>query len=139
MMSWAAMLNSLRVAQSVDGIRCKIWHMPCPFLDLSGQRFGRLVALSLASTGPTKWKCRCDCGAEPTVYLTTLRSGTARSCGCLQREQASERIKARFTTHGRSDTPEYAAWASLKQRCENPHNPGFKSCGGRGISVCERW
>src|SRR5215467_8883535 len=42
-------------------------------------------------------------------------------------------------THGLSDRPEYKAWSSMRQRCQNPNNPGYKDYGGRGIKVCERW
>jgi hypothetical protein len=63
-------------------------------LDLTGQRFGRLVALE-RRRGSRKeaaaWLCRCDCGAEKWVVTELLRSGTTRSCGCLHKEQLSER------------------------------------------------
>lgn len=32
-----------------------------------------------------------------------------------------------------------SAWKALKQRCDNPNNPGFKNYGGRGISYESRW
>jgi hypothetical protein len=35
--------------------------------------------------------------------------------------------------------PEYAAWSSMIQRCENPNHKSFKRYGGRGISVCKSW
>ena len=36
-------------------------------------------------------------------------------------------------------SPEYRCWQSLRQRCNNPNNPGYKNYGGRGISVCQEW
>lgn len=34
---------------------------------------------------------------------------------------------------------EYAAWAAMHRRCDNPRNPNFPRYGGRGIAVCDRW
>ena len=36
-------------------------------------------------------------------------------------------------------SPTYQSWAQMKYRCQNPNHPRFKSWGGRGIAVCERW
>lgn len=33
----------------------------------------------------------------------------------------------------------YKIWLSLKQRCTNPRNKGYKNYGGRGINVCRQW
>ncbi|MCR4286169.1 MAG: hypothetical protein NUW00_04715 [Candidatus Kaiserbacteria bacterium] len=33
----------------------------------------------------------------------------------------------------------YCAWHSLKQRCKNKKNPGYKNYGGRGITYTRRW
>ena len=41
--------------------------------------------------------------------------------------------------HGKYGTPEYNAWASIKRRCNNENNPGYKDYGGRGITVCDEW
>lgn len=56
-----------------------------------GQKFGRLTIIEEDfSTRFTSAKCLCDCGN----YLTTTRAdvvaGHTQSCGCLQREMASE-------------------------------------------------
>lgn len=57
-------------------------------LDLTGQRFGRLVVLSHAgsSQGGVLWRCRCDCGAEIVENRHHLTAGNRISCGCAQRE-----------------------------------------------------
>lgn len=39
----------------------------------------------------------------------------------------------------RTVTPEYRAWAAMKNRCLNPNQARFKDYGGRGIKVCRRW
>lgn len=55
--------------------------------DLSGQRFGRLVAVEStqqrASNGAAVWRCVCDCGGEALVSAAQLTRGRRKSCGCL--------------------------------------------------------
>lgn len=60
-------------------------------LDISGKVFGRwtVVSQSPVSRLPTKWTCRCECGAEKDVAVTALRNGKSQSCGCLHRERVS--------------------------------------------------
>lgn len=66
------------------------------FKDLTGKKFNRLTVLGLGernSNGQIQWKCKCDCG---NVVLTTtyyLKSGHTKSCGCLNREKSSKRLK----------------------------------------------
>lgn len=53
--------------------------------DLTGQRFGRLVALfptEKRKRGKVVWYCRCDCGREVDCASDMLRSGDVMSCGC---------------------------------------------------------
>lgn len=52
--------------------------------DLTGQRFGRLVALKYL--GDCKYECKCDCGNTKIVRTGCLKHGNTRSCGCLARE-----------------------------------------------------
>ena len=111
------------------------------FLDLTGQRFGRLtVAYRKPSReGRTFWMTRCDCGTEKIVNADHLRDGHVRSCGCLKREKNSREASIRNTTHGRSHTLLYNTWKSMKSRCHNPSNRDYKHYGARGIKVCDRW
>src|SRR6185312_5447733 len=95
-------------------------------LELTGQRFGRLVVIERVITDKPKsrWECRCDCGKSTTVYGVDLRSGNTQSCGC-----GSSRYKPTRLTHGQSSgkniTPEYRAWAAMKDRCYNIKNPKY--------------
>lgn len=64
------------------------------FIDLSGQRFGRLVVLEEADLSDNRtviWKVKCDCGVVFNALGTNLRNGTTRSCGCLRSEATAER------------------------------------------------
>lgn len=41
--------------------------------------------------------------------------------------------------HGLRYTPEYRAWADMKDRCTNLNNKYYANYGGRGIKVCKEW
>lgn len=60
------------------------------FKDLTGQRFGKLVAIERAAnvSGRVAWKCQCDCGNERIIISKTLLNGNSKSCGCLRSENA---------------------------------------------------
>lgn len=108
-------------------------------VDLTGMRFGRLVALHRA-TGEdalyyTRWWCRCDCGSEKFVARSSLKTGETTSCGCLQ----SEAVKRRRTTHGLSRTPEYYCWKNMLSRCYDSTDVSYQNYGARGIQVCSEW
>ena len=54
-------------------------------IDLTGQRFGKLVVLENAGKLDGRryyWKCQCDCGTTVVIIGTSLRSGNTKSCGC---------------------------------------------------------
>jgi hypothetical protein len=68
-------------------------------LDLVGKRFGRLEVLEDCGNnkfGQSLWLCKCDCGNEKQVNVSSLRNGSTLSCGCLQKEVASKNGKKRF-------------------------------------------
>lgn len=68
-------------------------------LDLTGQRFGRLVAAYSLGRHPkftsAVWHCRCDCGGTVNTMTQNLRTGATMSCGCLRRECAVAKGKRR--------------------------------------------
>jgi hypothetical protein len=119
-------------------------------LDLTGQRFGRLIALRRAGFivhGKNRriaWLCECDCGKRITVSSMVLRTKNTKSCGCLSREASARNIALYDGTkhgHARRDavTKTYRSWNGMIERCRNPNNRRFKYYGGRGIKVCKRW
>ena len=56
--------------------------------NLTGQKFGRLTVLELIRN--KGWKCQCECGNIVYVEGYNLKNGTTQSCGCFQRDRASE-------------------------------------------------
>lgn len=115
-------------------------HIPPPpaIRDLSGQRFGRLVAIAIhpiRKSRNVQWRCVCDCGSGVIAMSSNLSRGLTRSCGCYKRDLSI----ARHKTHGLSRTPEYSSWRSAMTRCFNPKCAEYKYYGGRGIVMCETW
>lgn len=57
--------------------------------DLTGQRFGRLVALRIVDNEKrgVYWRCQCDCGTIIDIRGTALTSGNSTSCGCFRKEK----------------------------------------------------
>ena len=105
-------------------------------IDLTGQRFGRLVVIGLERRdNGAIWRCRCDCGKEHVVRGTSLRAGSTESCGCLLSETARERA----TRHGQYKTGEYRSWHNMRSRCLNPTDKNYPNYGGRGVTICPEW
>lgn len=101
--------------------------------NLTGKTFARLTVLGYV--GKRYWFCQCVCKNIVKVASYYLKDGQVKSCGCL----VSEVIKKLHTTHGKTRTKVYRAWAHIKTRCFNKNSPSYKDYGGRGITMCERW
>lgn len=93
--------------------------------DITGQRFGRLIALKYSGQG--KWFCQCDCGNKLLVKTNSLTSNHTKSCGCLKNK------------HNMSNTRLYNIYSSIKQRCYYKKHQEYSRYGGRGIAMCEEW
>ena len=113
--------------------------MPAP-IDITGHRFGRLVAICRAGNKGsfTRWECLCDCGTTIVTFTNGLRSGHAKSCGCLKSELTVTRNRIHGYA-GRGRTTTYHSWQAMIQRCTNPKNAAFRYYGARGVLVCDRW
>ena len=65
-------------------------------INITGQRFGKLVAIELVpkeertwSNKERAWRCKCDCGNEVIVRQRSLRGARmTQSCGCVRKLEA---------------------------------------------------
>ena len=109
-------------------------------IDLTGKVFGMLTVVSFIESrficGRKRrvWKCICECGNIREYNTDELCK--IKSCGCVN----IERMRNLNKTHGEANkTAEYKAWCHIKERCYNIYCKRYKSYGGRGIVVCDRW
>ena|SRR5258708_3383744 len=127
-------------------------------LDITGQRFGRLVAQwpvgrgSSGANGCTlmsdrnrenrkvKWLLLCDCGRLLIASTHDLRDGSTRSCKCLNMEKKTKHgMASNAYKHGGIHRSEYRSWTAARSRCNNKGYKAYADYGGRGIKFCERW
>lgn len=121
------------VAVSTPNVKNPAPPKPVPDIDITGQRFGSLVAIEFVRTKDwnTGWRCRCDCGNERVVNGYFLRTGQCVSCGCL-------RSGTPVVSRELSGTIQ-SVWQGMMTRCYNPNSASRKRYYDRGIKVCERW
>lgn len=109
-------------------------------IDITGQRFGRLVVQTRAANAGhhLRWDCVCDCGQARTINSSHLKTGHTVSCGCMASETTAAR-NVSTAKHGMWKSPEFGIWTSMIKRCYNPKAKRFSDYGGRGITVCDEW
>lgn len=110
----------------------------------TGERVGALTVLhSVPRRHPTvtRWRVRCDCGAEKDTDGGDLSRMLKRGAGMCQAwcPKGNSGIREAVWKHGLWDTPEYRVWRRMKQRCYVKGNASYARYGGRGITVCPKW
>jgi len=110
----------------------------CAFCkNLTGQRFGKLVAIERVGTTShhALWRCKCDCGNETETISSSLIKGITKSCGCLNKQFT----KNLNYTHGMTNTRLFRIWTGMHNRCNNSKDDNYSYYGGRGITICDEW
>lgn len=110
-------------------------------IDITGQRFGRLVVLEFAYKTKRRqsfWKCQCDCGNTTYVYGGHLKTGHTTSCGCRLNE-IKENIKNLNYKNGLSTSRIHNVYCDMVNRCKNENVSSYKYYGKKGINVCSEW
>lgn len=110
--------------------------------ELKKVAYGRLTII--CEVEPVKYKsgnlsrrflCKCDCGNEKIIQMSSLKNGMTKSCGCY----SSELTTLKNISHNLSRHPLYRVWKSMRRRCNCPKVEFYPRYGGRGIKVCEEW
>lgn len=115
-------------------------------IDLTGQRFGKLVVIQFdhKKNYDKFWKCQCDCGNIKIVRQAHLKSGHSKSCGCnkLSLDDLSGRQFGYLTVMHRandyvmqSNGKHYAQW-HCKCECGNETNVLVSNLKSGSITSC---
>jgi hypothetical protein len=111
--------------------------------DLTGQRFGKLLAVSPVGRDEYRnwlWLCNCDCGNTTLAATFRLTNGDAKSCGCLSGHKHKKGVLPYVEKEFKEkSSKEYITHDNMLQRCCNPNHKSYCNYGGRGITVCDRW
>lgn len=105
-------------------------------IDLTGQRFGELIALSHVPgthTVPSKWLCKCSCGNTTHVPGYALRAGHYKSCGCKR----TAKRDAAVAKHIEQDRVSGTRKSALKAKLHSGNKSGVK--GVRWDDSKKRW
>lgn len=97
--------------------------------DLTGQRFGRLVAIEEAGRnkfGKAIWKCKCDCGTEKIISSINLTSGNTQSCGCLHKEISSINASKQYKENLQPNFVEETYLYALTKKIPKNNTSGIK-------------
>ena len=104
----------------------------------AGERFGRLV---------TTWdkerrgkyiyeRCVCKCWKEKWILASSLKSWKTKSCGCIQKEKATNTCINILKKHWLRYTRIYRIYHWLLNRCNNENGKDYERYGWRWIR-CE--
>lgn len=110
------------------------------FQDLTGNKYGRLTVINRDTTRKgVYWNCLCECGNYCSIHRRDIVRGSTKSCGCLSKEVAHNKIIKINTKHNDSGTRLYSIYLGMIDRCRRKNNHAYKYYGGRGIKVCDEW
>lgn len=96
-----------------------------------GERYGRLLVVEQVGRRGARYLCRCACGRTVEVVAAKLLAGHTRSCGCLRRELAAERLEA--VKRQREAAAATRRWERAAGECATP---GCRAPAGHGLTGC---
>ena len=107
------------------------------FKDLTGMKFGKLLAVSFFGfrKKSSYWVCKCECGKEKIIDSGCLKNGHTKSCGCYRKKFHADLQRK----HGMTGTRLYNCWNGMILRTTYKNHKAYHNYGGRGIKVCKEW
>lgn len=105
--------------------------------DITGSRFGRLVAIKFShrERDKTYWEYQCDCGNKTIKASGVVHQGSCNSCGCIKEETHKKHGYATRNNKRRV----YRIWQGMRERCKNPSSISYPFYGAKGITYDPAW
>lgn len=75
----------------------------------------------------------CICGNTKELFISDVKNGHVRSCGCIRKETPN------FKTHMLRSHPLYSVWLGMRSRCYKNYNDMYHAYGAKGVKVCDEW
>lgn len=120
-----------------------------PFPFPVGTQFGELTVVRwdhYISKDGKPWGyrpvCRCSCGAESLVYVSSLKTGRSTRCNSCAKVAANSKRFWKYRdamSHDEHRIRLLNRLSSAISRCSNPNNASYKHYGLRGITVYSVW
>jgi len=136
-MATSALAINSKVAVNLKSSQMKIKYVPNQVLGNHEIKFIKEVLSHVKPNGRKERKALflCHCGNEWESMIQTVKSNTAKSCGCEQHPKGKNNIR----WNGNPNHPLNSKYQAIKQRCYNPNCLSFKDYGARGIVVSDEF
>lgn len=111
-----------------------------PIKDHTGERFGKLIAISPTkkrSAGNVVWLCKCDCGNYCEVSSNSLVSGNTHSCGCLIKHSVGEQQIEKVLKENNILFRKQITFTDVKDRIALRYDFGILGANGEIIRLIE--
>lgn len=104
-------------------------------IDLTGQRFGELIAVHrVPNIGiHTAWLCKCSCGKTTIIKTYNLTKGLTRSCGHLRQQHMIKVNRKNLHWAEKQDMKENTRLSTLTRSLSSRNKSGVK-----GVSYDQR-
>lgn len=93
--------------------------------DLTGKRFGRLIAIRNTGERAARkngrkvgyiWECKCDCGNLVNIEIGRLTCGVTKSCGCLHSDITSKQMRKEDMSGKKFGKLTVIKWLPIEER-----------------------
>jgi len=107
--------------------------------DITGKKFGKLTVVSRSDKktkyGNFYWYCKCNCGKTIEVIGGNLKSGTTKSCGCLnhRRGQSHPNYNYSLSQQDREDNRDYPEYKDWREAVFERDSYTCQKCGEAGV------